>query len=212
MGPRPFESGRDAHTALTVALTPSTVFPVKSTPRHRQSRLRTTERILEGARAALLERGWQGWGINAISARAGVQKVLIYRYFGGMEGLCAALAGEALVFPRPTAGTTHPPAPAELIRAVERHWREDPFAAHIARLRPILPRAHPFADAFDRQRSAFTAALEAAIRAEGRDRGEAAVHIALLLDFGRPDTASLPPPLPPGRRFAPEEDLPVELL
>jgi len=35
----------------------------------------------------LAERGLQAVGVNRVAERAGVSKVLIYRYFGGLEGL-----------------------------------------------------------------------------------------------------------------------------
>ncbi len=196
-------------------MTPGGAFPtvpsVKAPKRPRQSRLRTTARILEGARAALVARGWQDWGINAVAARSGVQKVLIYRYFGGMKGLCGALAAEAVVFPLPDPEAAGLSSTA-LLRVVEVGWQDDPFAAYVARLRAILPAAHPFAAAFDEQRAAFTAALETALRAEGRDPEEAPVHTALLLDFSRAGNVPLPPQFPAARRTAPEEELPVELL
>ncbi|MCC5808597.1 MAG: TetR/AcrR family transcriptional regulator, partial [Opitutales bacterium] len=164
---------------------------MKTTKRPRQSRMRTTARILEGARAALVERGWQDWGINAVSARSGVQKVLIYRYFEGMEGLCEALAAETVLFPLPGAESARL-SPADLLNAVEARWQEDAFAAYLARLRPVLPPGHPFARAFDQQRAAFTTALETALRAGDRDPAEAPVHTALLLDFSRPGNTPLP--------------------
>ncbi len=186
---------------------------VKTSKRPRQSRLRTTARILDGARAALVEHGWQGWGINAVAARSGVQKVLIYRYFEGMEGLCSALAAEAVIFPAPAGDDPAESASAEdLLRAAGEHWEADSFAAYLARLRAILPAAHPFAGSFDRQRAAFTAALAAALRRQGRDPAEAPAHTALLLDFTRPGNTPVPDRLPTTRPSAAEEELPVELL
>lgn len=38
-------------------------------------------------------------GINAIAARAGIDKVLIYRYFGGFDGLLESLAAEREIWP-----------------------------------------------------------------------------------------------------------------
>lgn len=55
-----------------------------------------TERgILEAARAALAEDGFAAFGINGIARRAGCDKQLIYRYFGGLEGLVDAI-GESV--------------------------------------------------------------------------------------------------------------------
>ena len=38
-------------------------------------------------------------GVNAVAARAGTDKVLIYRYFGGFEGLLESLAAEREIWP-----------------------------------------------------------------------------------------------------------------
>ena len=36
------------------------------------------------------ESGFEGLGINAVAAKAGVAKMLIYRYFNSLDGLIAA--------------------------------------------------------------------------------------------------------------------------
>jgi len=52
----------------------------------------TRERILEAAARLLARRGFAELGVNAIAREAGVDKVLIYRYFGGLPDLLAAIA------------------------------------------------------------------------------------------------------------------------
>ena len=47
----------------------------------------TMERILRAMGDVMAERGTEKAGINAVAERAGVNKVLIYRYFGGWNGL-----------------------------------------------------------------------------------------------------------------------------
>ena len=55
----------------------------------------TTEKLLvAAARDVLAETGFQGLGVNAVARRAGCDKQLIYRYFGGLEGLVDAIGGE----------------------------------------------------------------------------------------------------------------------
>ncbi|GAB3258724.1 TetR/AcrR family transcriptional regulator [Larkinella harenae] len=44
-------------------------------------------RILQAVGEVISERGTNRVGINAVAEKAGVNKVLIYRYFGGWEGL-----------------------------------------------------------------------------------------------------------------------------
>lgn len=51
----------------------------------------TTEQNLLGAVNEIVEQdGFEALGINAIAAKAGVSKMLIYRYFNSLEGLIAA--------------------------------------------------------------------------------------------------------------------------
>jgi AcrR family transcriptional regulator len=57
-------------------------------PRNREE----TEALLVDAAARVLARdGLTGFGVNAIAREAGADKVLVYRYFGDLEGLAAAL-------------------------------------------------------------------------------------------------------------------------
>ena len=57
-----------------------------------RSRIQTEQRILNAVGSILLEQGYPAVGINAIARRAGCDKVLIYRYFGGFEELLLAFA------------------------------------------------------------------------------------------------------------------------
>lgn len=59
-----------------------------------------TEGKLLTAVEHLIERGGvEALGVNAVAADAGVDKVLIYRYFGGLEGLLRAYAESADFWP-----------------------------------------------------------------------------------------------------------------
>jgi len=62
-------------------------------PRGR-SREATERLILCAARETLAEEGFQGFGVNAVARRAGCDKQLIYRYFGGLDGLVDAIGAE----------------------------------------------------------------------------------------------------------------------
>jgi AcrR family transcriptional regulator len=42
----------------------------------------------------LVDKGFGGWGVNSIARAAGCDKQLIYRYFGGLDGLAKALGTE----------------------------------------------------------------------------------------------------------------------
>ena len=65
-----------------------------------RDRAHTEEKILAALGAILAEPGGsRRIGVNAVATRAGVDKVLIYRYFGGLEGLLAAFAEKTDLWP-----------------------------------------------------------------------------------------------------------------
>lgn len=57
-----------------------------------RNRLKTEERILNAVETILLNDGFPAIGINSIARQAGCDKVLIYRYFDGLDGLLQAFA------------------------------------------------------------------------------------------------------------------------
>lgn len=64
------------------------------TPARTRDRETTERLILAAAREVLAEAGFQGLGVNAVARRAGCDKQLIYRYFGGLEGLIDAIGAD----------------------------------------------------------------------------------------------------------------------
>lgn len=72
--------------------------PRAATPgRDRQA---TTERILAAVGEVLAREGFAALGVNAIAREAGVDKVLIYRYFGGLPQLLQAWGSSGRFWPR----------------------------------------------------------------------------------------------------------------
>jgi len=65
----------------------------------KRNRAATTQRIVEALEEVLSEWGLDGVGVNAVAERAGVSKVLIYRYFGGIEGLLEYYVKMGRLFP-----------------------------------------------------------------------------------------------------------------
>ena len=59
-----------------------------------RDRSATSKRLVEAVETLLAREGFRGLGINALAREAGVDKVLIYRYFGGLSQLIAAYAEE----------------------------------------------------------------------------------------------------------------------
>jgi AcrR family transcriptional regulator len=56
-----------------------------------RNRLGTERAILEAAKRLLADEGFQNFGINAVARGAGCDKQLIYRYYGGLDGLVEAI-------------------------------------------------------------------------------------------------------------------------
>lgn len=59
-----------------------------------RDRAETRARILGAVGTLLAGEGFRGIGVNAVAQRAAADKVLIYRYFGGLPGLLEAYAEE----------------------------------------------------------------------------------------------------------------------
>lgn len=58
----------------------------------RRDRARTERAILDAVARLILRDGLSGVGINALAREAGIDKVLIYRYFGDLDGVYRAYA------------------------------------------------------------------------------------------------------------------------
>lgn len=56
-----------------------------------RDRAATERRIVDAAVEILSKQGFTHMGVNAIAAQAGVDKQLIYRYFGGLDGVMGAV-------------------------------------------------------------------------------------------------------------------------
>lgn len=64
-----------------------------------RNREQTTARILAAVGEVLARDGFGGVGVNAIAKHAGVDKVLIYRYFGGLPELLKAWGASGRFWP-----------------------------------------------------------------------------------------------------------------
>ncbi len=52
----------------------------------------TKQKLLDAVGKILIEDGFQNLGINAVAKKAGISKVLIYRYFNDFDGLLSSFA------------------------------------------------------------------------------------------------------------------------
>ncbi|QKZ14050.1 TetR/AcrR family transcriptional regulator [Spirosoma sp. KUDC1026] len=55
-----------------------------------RDRAQTEKRLIEAVWQIITESGFDKIGINRIASRSGINKILIYRYFGGLDGLLQA--------------------------------------------------------------------------------------------------------------------------
>ncbi|MFD3265271.1 TetR/AcrR family transcriptional regulator [Phenylobacterium ferrooxidans] len=75
-----------------------------------RDRAKTETAIVAAAREVLARDGFQGFGINAVARAAGCDKQLIYRYFGGLEGLVDALGADFATWLEDSLGPATPAA------------------------------------------------------------------------------------------------------
>jgi AcrR family transcriptional regulator len=64
------------------------------TPTRSRDRDATERQILAAGKEVLAEEGFANFGINAIARRAGCDKQLIYRYYGGLDGIAEAIGAD----------------------------------------------------------------------------------------------------------------------
>ena len=83
-------------TAIVAADKDNTAIEVDGRHARRQ---RTEARLFTSLEAVLRKQGVGSLGVNAIAEHSGVDKVLIYRYFGGLEGLMAEYAKRSEFWP-----------------------------------------------------------------------------------------------------------------
>ncbi|MCF7928095.1 MAG: TetR/AcrR family transcriptional regulator [Spirochaetales bacterium] len=64
-----------------------------------RNRERTAEKFIDAVHDLLMDGGYETLGVNAIAEKAGANKVLIYRYFGGLEELLQEYVNRMDPFP-----------------------------------------------------------------------------------------------------------------
>jgi AcrR family transcriptional regulator len=103
-----------------------------------RDRERTEGAILAAATAQLAEQGFPGFGVNRVARRAGCDKQLLYRYFGGLEGLVAAIGRslaervERAEAASPVKAATYAALSERLLMGFLEGFRADPLAQRIA--------------------------------------------------------------------------------
>jgi AcrR family transcriptional regulator len=108
-----------------------------------KDRKQTRAGILNAVGRLLAQSGFKDLGVNSIAREAGVDKVLIYRYFGGLADLLKAFAEETDFWPdlpelahetgQPAGETTQAARVKSLMLAFGRALRERPVTQEIMR-------------------------------------------------------------------------------
>lgn len=89
-----------------------------------KNREQTEEKILEAVRSIIENQGFEKVGINAIATEAGVSKMLIYRYFGGVEELIAQYLIQKDYWANTDAAIINPEAVGDSIKSMFRRQVE----------------------------------------------------------------------------------------
>lgn len=103
----------------------------------KRSRSATEQRFQDAVLDLVADSGCAEIGVNLVAERAGADKVLIYRYFGGLEGLLDRVAESRSWLPSAdelltTAGHTAEEQLRNIFRAVDKHIRQDAATHQIA--------------------------------------------------------------------------------
>lgn len=123
----------------------------------------TTQRLLAAVGEVLAREGFAALGVNAVAREAGVDKVLIYRYFGGLPGLLAAWGRSGQFWPTVDELLAHEPGLLAL-PAAERYAR---FFEHFIDALRERPLTLEVLAAEVQHRNELTAVLEAEREAWG---------------------------------------------
>ena len=89
-----------------------------------KNREQTEEKILEAVGSIIENQGFEKVGINAIATEAGISKMLIYRYFGGVEELIAQYLIQKDYWANTDAAMINPEAVGDSIKSMFRQQVE----------------------------------------------------------------------------------------
>lgn len=144
-----------------------------------RNREQTSQRLLAAVGEVLARDGFAALGVNAVAREAGVDKVLIYRYFGGLPGLLQAWGASGRFWPRVEDLLAHDPALPT--RPAAERWQR--FIEHFVDELRARPLTLEILAAELQHRNEFTAILEA----EREAWGEQAARLLGGPDVARPD-------------------------
>jgi AcrR family transcriptional regulator len=158
----------------------------KNTATRARDREATETRLVEALERVISRDGFKGLGVNAVAREAGVDKVLIYRYFGDLEGLIDAFGSRldlwvGQVSKQPANGNDYAARIRGLLRGYVESLRQNPSLRQI--LAWELVDSSPILRKLDASRSKAVAAWFAQARgnsAAPSDADAPAVNALLL--------------------------------
>jgi AcrR family transcriptional regulator len=109
-----------------------------STSKASRNRPLTEAKLRDALAAVLVEGGFAALTATAVGKAAGVDKMLIYRYFGGMDGLVKAVANGPNFFPTFEEVCGGDPAAARALPIAERAALVLDNIAHVLMARPVV--------------------------------------------------------------------------
>ena len=145
-------------------------------PPRPRDRAATEERILAAVGEVLARDGFAAIGVNAIAKQAGVDKVLIYRYFGGLPELLSTWGASGRFWPRVSDLLGDDPSWLLALPPAERYAR---FFRHFIDELRVRPLTLEVLAAEVVERNELTEILEA----EREAWGEEATHVLGGEDF-----------------------------
>ena len=157
---------------------PRTAAAPKPPPRASRDRGATAARILAAVGEVLARDGFGGIGVNAVAKQAGVDKVLIYRYFGGLPELLKTWGESGQFWPRVDELLGDDPKAFLALPPAERYAR---FMEHFIDGLRARPLTLEILAAEVAERNELTAILEA----EREAWGEQAARLLGGRDFAR---------------------------
>ncbi len=117
----------------------------------KRNRVLTEDRIVQAAMRMVSQQGFADFGINHLAAHAAVDKVLIYRYFGGVDGVLEGVATGAELLPEPA---SLPDGTLSGFIANLNHWlRLHPLSVQLSLWAGVVD--NPLTAAFGRCRNVF---------------------------------------------------------
>jgi AcrR family transcriptional regulator len=148
----------------------------------------TRKRILDAVGSLLVREGFGSLGVNAVAREAGVDKVLIYRYFGGIDYLLEAWGSEMDFWPSVAEilGDAPESDPAAFAAGMlKRHLhalRTRPHTLEVMAWEAV--ERHPLTRILDRIREARAEQLMASIPAQLLGEGHDLPALSALLSAG----------------------------